>query len=546
MNTYKGDVLFAGFAFGKLVFSMQGKAGAARKSKGAEQEQALFAKARDQAVAETKSLQATANEKLSKVNAEILDAHLVMLEDPDFNDLVAHAIKDGKNAEAAVDEAVVKLATMLKATGDAYIAERAADVEEIGGMIKQALIGSKATPVITGPTILVSDSFTVAQLLSLDTTKVKGLALLNTGKTSHVSIVIRSLGIPSVILADRPADNLVGADAILDAVRGVLYTGYDSKLYAGLRDDSEKFVQETVRLKSYLNSPTVTKDGKKTTLYANISTPEEAALAAKSGAEGIGLFRSEFIYMNSSDYPSEDVQFAAYCKALETMRGKPVVIRTFDIGSDKKAAYFDLPAEANPALGYRSIRICRDRPELFLTQLKALYRASAHGDLSIMIPMIISPGEIDFVHEMCVKAKAVLTQEGLAFDPDLKVGIMVETPAAAITSDILAKKADFFSIGTNDLSQYTLAIDRTNENLAKFFDPHHKAIMRLIAKTVENGHRFGTPVSICGELAHDEKLLPFFLKIGIDHLSMPSSYILKTRELISHIDTAKVDLADFI
>ncbi len=545
MEAVKGETIFAGMAFGKLAFRMKDEEAIASKSLGYEEEKKQFILARDKAIEATRALEVTAKEKLTPKDAEIVEAHLVMLQDPDFNDLVEEGLKDGESAIEAVTQAGAKLEEMLKSTGDQYISERAKDVEEISGQIKANLTGRDASLSFSEPTILVTNNITVSELLSLNK-NITGLALLDTGKTSHVSIVIRSLGIPALILTDRFDRGSEGKEGILDAIRGVLYSGYDLKFLASMKDDKEHFEQEGQRLREYIFKPTVTADGIKTTIYANISTPEEAKAAKDSGAEGIGLFRSEFIYMNSIDYPSEETQFEAYKKAVQTMDGKPVVIRTFDIGSDKKASYFDLPKESNPALGYRSIRICEDRPELFLTQLKALYRASAFGNLSIMIPMIISSSELDFTHGICEKAMEELDKRKEKYDRGMKIGIMVETPAAAVTSDILAKKAAFFSIGTNDLSQYTLAIDRTNENLLKFFDPHHKAILRLIALTVENGHKFHTPVSICGELAHDEKLLPFFLKIGVDHLSMSSSYILKTRESISQIDTRKVELSDYI
>ncbi len=544
MYKLKGDVLFPGYAFGKIVFRMKGDEEENHASQGAEIEKKRYDAALKETIEDTEKLHDKPG--LSKANKDIVEAHLTMLEDDDFADLVNSGLQNGLSAERAIDDASKKLCNMLLATGDDYMSQRTADVVEISNQIKDHLSGKNASLQFTEPTILVSDSITVSQLLSLDSKFVKGLLLVDIGKASHVSIVERSLGFPALILDSKPSETLANQPGILDAITGKVYVDYEPNFYEGMKKVSEDRQHTLDILQSFKDKPTLSKDGVKTTLYANIATPEEAKIALKNGAEGIGLFRSEFIYMNSADYPTEEQQFNAYVEAVKDMEGRPVVIRTFDIGSDKIAPYFHLPKENNPALGYRSIRICYDRHDLFLTQLKALYRASAYGDLSIMIPMIISPKELDFVHEMCALAMADLDKRGIKYNRDMKVGIMIETPAAAITSDILAQKAKFFSIGTNDLSQYTLAIDRTNENLTKFFNPHAVGILRLMKITADNAHKYGIPVSICGELAHDEKLLGFFLKIGIDHLSMPSSYILHTRQLISEIDTTKVDLKDFI
>lgn len=544
MNVIKGDSLFSGFGFGKLRFRLANKSDVKHVSQGEEIEKGRFAKALKEANDYTQKLDDAP--KLSKTSKDIVEAHLAMLNDPDFNGLVEGGISEGESAEEAIQKASKTLSDMLIATGDDYIAQRAADVKEIAGLLLDNLSGKKTSLSFLDPTILAVEELTVSELLGLDKNFVKGLVLINTGKASHVAIVVRSIGIPTILMEEAPDSKLEGHDVILNASVGELITDYDQKTYDNYKGLSKRYYEEQETLLSFLNKPTVTIDGVKTTLYANIATPEEAAIAYKNGAEGIGLFRSEFIYMNSSDYPTEDEQFNEYVKAVKAMKGKPVVIRTFDIGSDKKASYFDLPKEDNPALGYRSIRICEDRHELFLTQLRALYRASAFGNLSIMIPMIISAKEVDFAHEMCKEAMAELTKRGEKFNPAMKMGIMIETPAAAITTDILAKKVDFFSIGTNDLSQYTLAIDRTNEHLTKFFDPHATGILRLMAITAQNAHKAGIPVSICGELGHDEALLGFFMKEGFDHLSMSSSYILKTRQIISKIDTRKIDLKNFL
>lgn len=546
MDKIIGDNLFAGYGFGKLFISINEENKEEHKivNEGIEKEKEKFDIALKQAIDET--IELGNKENLSKENKDIVEAHLMMLEDLDFQDLVNGAISEGKSAFDAINYAKETLSDMLVATGDDYIAQRVIDVKEISELIQSKITGKTTTFKFDKPTILVTDNLTVSQLLSLDKNYVKGLVLVNIGKASHVAIVVKSLGFPSIITENEIDSSLNGKDAILAAKDNCVYVSYDESFYNEYLQKAKNYNEQQEILKQFLNKPTISKDGVKTTLFANIATPEEASIAYESGAEGIGLFRSEFIYMNSSTYPTEEEQFNEYKKAVVAMHNKPVVIRTFDIGSDKVASYFNLPKEENPALGYRSIRICVDREELFLTQLKALYRASAFGDLSIMIPMIISVKEVDFVHRMCEKAKEELTNEGKEFSKDMKVGIMIETPAAAMDSDLLAKKVNFFSIGTNDLSQYILAIDRTNEHLKNFFNPHHIAILRLMKRTADNAHKNGIQVSICGELAHDPMLLGFFLKIGIDHLSMSSSYILQTRQIISTIDVSKVNLVDFI
>ena len=320
----------------------------------------------------------------------------------------------------------------------------------------------------------------------------------------------------------------------------------ESKAVSAYSAKKKEYEANKIKLQAFKGKPTVTADGRRVQIYNNIASSFEVENALRNDAEGIGLFRSEFIYLEASDYPSEEEQFQHYKRVVEAMGEKQTIIRTLDIGADKKIDYFDLPEEENPALGFRSIRICKARPEIFLAQMQALYRASAFGNLAVMVPMIISLSEVKFIHEIAALARDNLTARGLPFNKDMKIGIMVETPAAAVCSDLFAANVDFFSVGTNDLSQYTLALDRVNPNLTSSFNPHHKAVLRLIKLATENAHKAGIPIGICGELARDEKLLPFFLKIGIDELSVSPAYTLSLREQISHIDTSTVDVDSYL
>jgi len=375
-----------------------------------------------------------------------------------------------------------------------------------------------------------------------------GIVFVKGGTNSHVSILTRMLEIPSLCGIDGLTvdGTLEGMDAVLDAKKGDLILEPEAQVVADYAKRQKDYEEEKEKLLAFKGKPTLSKDGKKTEIYSNIASSFEAENALRNDSEGIGLFRSEFLYLEASDYPSEEEQFEHYKRVVEEMNPRQVIIRTLDIGADKKIDYFDLPDEENPALGFRSIRICKARPQIFLTQLQALYRASYYGNLAIMVPMIISLNEVDFIKETAAQARANLKARGIPFKEDVKIGIMVETPSAAVLSDLFAAQVDFFSIGTNDLTQYTLALDRVNPNLKEQFDPRHKSVTRLIKLVADNAHKAGIPVGICGELARDEILLPFFVKIGIDELSVSPAYTLQLRKRISEIDTREVRLEEFI
>ena len=471
-----------------------------------------------------------------------------MAEDLDFEDLVKENIANENTAEEAIQDASQTLSSMFSQMEDNYLKERARDVLEVGQKLIEILQENENTTNLKEPSIIICNDLPASELMRLDRKFLMGLILVKGSTNSHVSILARMMEIPSVSSIDNLEVNesLNGKMCIIDACKGEVIIGANSKELTKYAKINAEYQKEIFELNSLKGKETLSLDGKKIQIYSNIASSYEVDNAIKNDAEGIGLFRSEFIYLEASTYPTEEEQFVHYRQVAEKMKGKQVIIRTLDIGADKKIDYFELPEEENPALGYRSIRICKDRPQIFLDQLMALYRASYYGNLAIMVPMIISLSEIEFVKEMCELAKQNLRLRNLPFNESMKIGIMVETPAAAIMSDVLGQYVDFFSIGTNDLSQYTLAIDRVNPLLDKTFNPHHKAILRLIKMTVENAHKNNIPVGICGELARDEKLLPFFIAIGVDELSVSPSYVLKLRKQISQIDTSTVDIDSYV
>lgn len=437
---------------------------------------------------------------------------------------------------------------MFASMDDAYMKERANDVREVSSRIISFLKKDSSGFIIKEPSIIICDDLPSSELMKIDRKLILGIVFVKGGTNSHVSILTRMLEIPSICGIDgfEVAKELEGEYAILDANKAQLLIGPESHIVTDYAKLKNQYEENKLKLQAFKGKPTISKDGKKLEIYSNIASSFEVENAIKNDSEGIGLFRSEFIYLDNSTYPSEEEQFEHYKRVVEAMAPRQVIIRTLDIGADKKIDYFDLPEEDNPALGFRSIRICKARPQIFLTQLQALYRASYYGNLAIMVPMIISLSEINFIKEMAKQARDNLKARGLLYKEDVKIGIMVETPSAAILSDIFAREVDFFSIGTNDLTQYTLALDRVNPNLTAQFNPRHRSVTRLINIICENAHKAGIPVGICGELARDEELLPFFVKIGIDELSVSPAYTLALRERISKIDTNEVDISKFI
>lgn len=548
MKVYSSKRIFDGYALGKLVVYQDIKTETKNEFLGEEKETERFIEARAKTIVTFEKLYQDTLIRLGEEEAQLFLTHKLMAEDLDFEDLVKEGISNTLTAESAVKEASKQLSSMFDTMDDAYMKERARDVLEVGNKIIDVLTKKDDLTLLKEPSIIICDDLPSSELMKFDKNLLIGLILVKGSINSHVSILTRMLEIPSICAIDdfNVDASLNGKFAIIDGLKGKLIIDPTSKDITKYSKIKESYLNDIKELSLLRGKETTTLDDKKLKIYSNIASSYEVDNVIKNDGEGIGLFRSEFIYLDSKTYPTEEEQFVHYKKVVEAMKGKEVIIRTLDIGADKKVDYFELPEEENPALGYRSIRICKDRPAMFLDQLTALYRASAYGNLAIMIPMIISLSEVEFVKEMCALAKNNLTSRGEKFNPDMKIGIMIETPAAAIMSDVLAEHVDFFSIGTNDLSQYTLAIDRVNPLLDKTFNPHHKAILRLIKLTIENGHKKNIPVGICGELARDEKLLPFFVSLGIDELSVSPSYVLKLRKQISTIDTTKVDIDSFV
>ena len=547
MKTYQGSRVFEGYALGKLAVYKQEKV---EKSLGLgpEKEFERFKKARSETV---QALDASFMETLAKLGekeAALFETHKLMAEDLDFEDAVKAELENNVTAEFATQSAGAQLADMFASMDDAYMKERANDVREVSSRIISFLKKDSSGFIIKEPSIIICDDLPSSELMKIDRKLILGIVFVKGGTNSHVSILTRMLEIPSICGIDgfEVTKELEGEYAILDANKAQLLIGPESHIVTDYAKLKNQYVENKLKLQAFKGKPTISKDGKKLEIYSNIASSFEVENAIKNDSEGIGLFRSEFIYLDNSTYPSEEEQFEHYKRVVEAMAPRQVIIRTLDIGADKKIDYFDLPEEDNPALGFRSIRICKARPQIFLTQLQALYRASYYGNLAIMVPMIISLSEINFIKEMAKQARDNLKARGLLYKEDVKIGIMVETPSAAILSDIFAKEVDFFSIGTNDLTQYTLALDRVNPNLTAQFNPRHRSVTRLINIICENAHKAGIPVGICGELARDEELLPFFVKIGIDELSVSPAYTLALRERISKIDTNEVDISKFI
>ena len=549
MQIYEGKSVFEGIAIGRLrVFRHEARNVTDTPGEGFEKENAKFLSARESAVSALKKLCGEARKSVGDLSAEIFEMHILMTEDLDLEDAVTAKLSEGYNAAYAVEQAGFELSQIFSRMDDPYMKARSVDVLDVSGRICDHILGvEREEIVLTEPSVLAASDFTPSEVVQLDQSKLLGFVTAFGSDNSHTAILARTMALPSVVNVGKSIpQEYDNALAIVDGFQGKVFVDPDKTVLEEYRKKQEEFVREREKLTKLKSTESISRDGKKISLFCNIGKSEECDLANENGAEGIGLFRSEFLYLESKDYPSEEVQFAEYKAAVVRMQGKPVVIRTMDIGADKQALYFNLPHEENPALGYRSVRICFDRPEIMKTQLRALYRASIYGDLSVMIPMIISIKELRWVRSVAEEVKKELEAEGIQFNADMPIGIMIETPAAALCADELAKEADFFSVGTNDLTQYTLAIDRQNQNLEKFYDSRHKAILRLIKYAADCIHAEGKWIGICGELARDLRLSGFFLKIGIDELSVSPPYVLKLKSTIQNIDSEHIDIDDYI
>ena len=533
MVKFEGKSVFGGIAIGRLsIYNKKDNQVKRQKITDAESEIARFEDAREKAKEQLAGFYEKAVKEVGEVNAAIFEVHQMMLDDLDYIESITNMIRSQEvNAEFAVASTGDNFSQMFAAMDDDYMRERAADVKDISNRVITILQGEEEGA-MTGdePFILLADDLAPSETVQLDKSKVLSFVTRHGSTNSHTAILARTMNIPALIGVDFD-DAVDGKMGIVDGYTGTFYVDPDEETmaqYEAKKAEDENKKRLLLELKGKEN---VTLDGKKFNLYANIGGVADVANALSNDAGGIGLFRSEFLYLESEDYPTEDAQFAAYKTVAENMAGKKVIIRTLDIGADKQVDYFQMEKEENPAMGYRAIRICLDRPEIFKTQLRAIYRASYYGTISIMFPMIISVKEVKRIKEIIAEVKAELTAEGIPFK-DCEIGVMIETPAAVMISDLLAEEVDFFSIGTNDLTQYTLAIDRQNPKLDNFYDSHHEAILRMLQMVVDNGHKHGCWVGICGELGADTTLTATFLKMGFDELSVSPSMILRVREEI--------------
>lgn len=543
MLVVKGKSVFSGIVIGPLaLFHRNTVSTARRRVKDTEAEIKRFQQARSASIEQLKDMYEKAVQKVGEEEAAVFEVHQMMLDDDDYIDNIVTLITQEKiNAEAAVEETAQQFSEMFRSMDDAYMKERAADVLDISRRIQVQLCGGEANDFSAyDGVILAADDLAPSETLQLDTDKILGFVTSGGSTNSHTAILARTLGITAVVnTGTQLHTDVEGKTAIVDGFTGTVYLDPDSATLDKMKKKQAEAEERKIRLEAYRGKESVTADGYKVNVFANIGNPDNVPQALANDAEGVGLFRSEFLYLENTTYPTEEQQFEAYKKTAEMMGGKTVVIRTLDIGADKKVDYFDLKAEENPAMGMRAIRICLTRPTLFKTQLRALCRASAYGKIAVMFPMIISVDEVRRSRELLRQVQTELKREGIAFDESMEVGIMVETPAAALISDELAKEVDFFSIGSNDLTQYTLAIDRQQTDLDNFFDPHHPALLRLIEMTVKNGHKEGIWVGICGELGADLSLTEDFLRMGVDELSVSPPSVLPLREKIGSIDLSK-------
>lgn len=536
MITIQGKGVYGAIAIGQLSFFQRGEIRVKRERvEDTGQELARFEKAKAHAMEELSALYDKALREIGETNAQIFEIHQMMLEDLDYVDSITNIIENQHmNAEYAVAVTADNFAMMFSSMDDEYMKERAADVKDVSNRLLRCFKQNGNTSAVACEGMIIcADDLAPSETVQLDKSKVLAFVTQNGSLNSHTAILARTMNIPAVIGAGTALKaEYDGMTAIVDGFTGEVYIDPDDETMARLKEKQKEDEKQKALLLELKGKENVTLDGRKINIFANIGGLSDIGAVLVNDAGGIGLFRSEFLYLENSDFPTEELQFTTYKKVLESMAGRKVIIRTLDIGADKKIDYFKLDPEENPALGYRAIRICLTREEIFKTQLRALYRASVYGNLSIMFPMIISKEEILEIKEIIQKVKMELKAEGIPYRDDVEIGIMIETPAAAVISDILAPEVDFFSVGTNDLIQYTLAVDRQNPKLDKFYDPHHEAVLRLIQYAADSAHKYGKWIGICGELGSDLSLTESFLKMGIDELSVSPSYILSLRDKV--------------
>lgn len=535
MKVYCGKSVFSGIAIGKIRVYKKDEHQVKRvKVSDVDGEMARYYEAKEKAIQELQGLYNKALKEVGEANAAIFEVHQMMLEDDDYNDSVKNIVCSQEvNVEYAVAATGDNFSQMFASMDDDYMRERAADIKDISERLLRILYGNSGTEVLADePVIIVANDLAPSETVQLDKDKVLSFVTVHGSLNSHTAILARTMAIPALVGTELPLDDSVdGKLGIVDGIEGKIYVDPDENTLELMQRRFWEEQEKKELLLTLKGRENVTLDGQKLMLYANIGNIKDLACVLQNDAGGIGLFRSEFIYLEKDSYPTEEEQFQIYKQVAETMAGKRVIIRTLDIGADKQCDYFEMDPEENPALGYRAIRICLTRPEIFKTQLRALFRASAFGKIAIMYPMITSIKEIRRIREIVDEVKKELDEAGTPYG-NPEQGIMIETPAAAIVSDELAKEVDFFSIGTNDLTQYTLAIDRQNTKLDDFYDPHHPAVLRMIAMVVENAHRAGIWAGICGELGADQSLTREFLAMGVDELSVSPGSILPIRKIV--------------
>lgn len=548
MTEYVGKSVFEGIAIGKLKIVKHDEAATViEKGTPAEEKQKFYA-AREKAVNSLNALYEQALSSVGEAEAEIFSMHAMMTEDGDLEDAVLAKIEAGESAAQASEEAGFELSQAFIRMDDEYMKARAVDVIDVSKRLSGYIMGKEEQTIeLHEPCILASSDFTPSDVVKLDKSKVLGFVTTFGSDNSHTAILARTLALPSVVhirdSIDLPFD---GKMCIVDGFTGKVLVDPDPSTLTEYEAKKQETDDARARRQALIGQKSVTADGHEIHVYCNIGGAEDVKAVLANDGEGIGLFRSEFLYLENDDYPSEQLQYEEYSRAAKLLGGKLLIIRTMDIGADKQAPYFHLPHEENPAMGLRSVRICFKRPEIMYTQLRAIYRASADGKLAVMVPMITSVKEVRWVKEMAEKVRADLLKENIAFDASMQIGIMIETPAAALIADELAKEADFFSIGSNDLTQYTLAADRQNQELENIIDVHHKSVLRLIKYAADCAHKEGKWIGVCGELARDLTLTEFFVSCCIDELSVSSPYVLALREKIRSLSAKDICAETFI
>ncbi|MDD7515487.1 phosphoenolpyruvate--protein phosphotransferase [Ruminococcus flavefaciens] len=541
MTIFKGKGVYGAVAIGKIsVFKRRDTTVKRIHVSDTAAEKKRLEAAKEAATAQLQEIYDKALKEVGEQNAQIFEIHMMMIEDDDYNESIESIIDtQSVNAEYAVSVTADNFSEMFASMDDAYMQARSADVKDISNRIIACLSDDGSQENSSDEKVIIcADDLAPSETVLLDKNKVLAFVTSHGSSNSHTAILARNMNIPAVIGAGDDFLSAVsdGMFAAVDGYTAEVFLSPDTEALEKLETKQKEDEEKKRLLQELKGKENVTLDGTKINIFANIGGVDHIGAVLANDAGGIGLFRSEFLYLESSDYPTEEQQFAAYKKVLESMAGKKVIIRTLDIGADKKVDYFDLAKEDNPALGFRAIRICLTRPEIFRTQLRALYRASAFGKLGIMFPMITSVSEVEQIKKICAEVREELRADGVDFDENAELGIMIETPAAAVISDKLAPLVDFFSVGTNDLTQYTLACDRQNSAVEQFVDTHHEAILRLIEMSAKNAHANGAWIGICGELAADTSLTETFLRMGIDELSVSPSFVLKVRDAVRHTD----------